>query len=91
MSCAAAFFIGLLIGIIVVITTFLGVYYYTNKSQQSAENYTSIANLSPTVIKKDNSYPSAVRDMPKYFGKEHFAMNDKLTKQFLKGKMKTET
>lgn len=42
-------------------------------------------------IKKDKSYPSAVRDMPKYFGKEHFAMNDKLTKQFLKGKMKTET
>lgn len=80
MSCTAAFFIGLIIGIVVVIVVFLGIYYY---SQQSAENYTS-------VVEKDKNYPAAVRKLPKYFGKEHFVMNDKLTKQFLKGKVKTD-
>ena len=43
------------------------------------------------LIKKDKSYPAAVRKLPKYFDKEHFTTNDKLTKQFLKGKVKIST
>ena len=32
-----------------------------------------------------------MRKLPKYFDKEHFTTNDKLTKQFLKGIVKIST
>lgn len=73
MSSGSAFFIGLLIGVVVVVITFYAVYRVNTKQQVqtdgAAESYTS--------FDRDKT-------MPRWFVND----DDKLTKQFLKGKVR---
>ena len=76
MNFSSAFFIGLIIGIVITIVTFYAIYYVEvvmpQKQSGATENYSS--------IDRD-------KDIPKWFP-NYYNDGDKLAKQFLRGKVK---